>query len=186
VYDGTELFQSSIDNRHYKVRKGTTAAKQLKSDLLATLYKKLEIIINSLKEEPIKTPEVVRLIQNWDAGITIKEIGYLESDAAYVINKKNISICLKNFCDSRYCVINSIENINLLTYVGIHELAHVMSLETGHGDEFKMNFRYLLEYAKKLRYYDRLLMGEFPLYIDLKDIKTPPSYCGVSIKNSIS
>jgi hypothetical protein len=104
----------------------------------------------------------------------------LESDAAYVINKKYMSFCLKDFNN-----IN-LEVLNLLTYVGIHELSHVMSNETGHGDEFKQNFKFLLGYSKNLKYYDKLLNREVQLYISLNKLNTPNDYCGVSIINSIN
>ena len=64
----------------------------------------------------------------------------MESDAAYVINKQYMSFCLKNFCNESECEV-SLETVNLLTYVGIHELSHIMSNEIGHGDEFKTNFK---------------------------------------------
>jgi hypothetical protein len=61
-----------------------------------------------------------------------------------------------------------------------------MSLETGHGDEFKRNFVFLLNYSKNITYYDPLLKQTFPLYIDLTKLKTPDNFCGVSVINSIS
>lgn len=172
-YDGTEHFLSTVDNKLYKVREPN---KQLKANLLAVLNSKLNIITFSLKNDPKynKQQNVLRLINNWDSGVTMKEVGRLESDAAYVINKKHMSFCLKDF--------NSLDlpDVNLLTYVGIHELSHIMSDEVGHGDEFKLNFKFLLDYSKGLKY-----NGD-QLYISLNQIKTPDNYCGVSIINSIN
>ena len=188
-YDGTDWFLSTIDNKYYKVRPGGSDIKQIKANLLGTLYTKLNILVNALKNDNSlkNNTDVNRLILKWNEGITMKEMGVLEWDAAYVINKKYMSICLVNFCDKFYCKnINSIENINLLTYVGIHELAHVMSLETGHGDEFKRNFVFVLNYSKNITYYDPLLKQTLPLYIDLTKLKTPDNFCGVSVINSIS
>jgi len=172
-YDGTQHFLSTVDNKSYKVRDPN---KQLKANLLAILNSKLGIITFSLKNNPSfnKQQNVLRLINNWESGVTLKEIGRLESDAAYVINKKHMSFCLKDF--------NSLDitDVNLLTYVGIHELAHIMSDEIGHGDEFKLNFKFLLDYSKGLKY------NNDQLYIPLNQIKTPDNYCGVSIINSIN
>ena len=36
-----------------------------------------------------------------------------------------------------------------MTFVGIHELGHVMSKTIGHNDEFWSNFKFLLKEAKK-------------------------------------
>lgn len=172
-YDGTDHFLSTIDNKSYKVREPN---KQLKANLLAILNSKLGIIVYSLSNDPKynKQQNVSRLINNWNSGVTMKEVGRMESDAAYVINKKYMSFCLKDF--------NSLDlpDVNLLTYVGIHELSHIMSDEIGHGDEFKLNFKFLLDYSKGLKY-----NGD-QLYIPLNQIKTPDNYCGVSIINSIN
>jgi len=162
----------------YNVR--NSPDKDFKANLLGTLDDKLSIIVYSLSKEQIQPDNVKRLINNWNSGIKIKEIGNMESDAAYVINKKYMSFCLKDFKTI------SVEILNLLTYVGIHEMAHVMSDETGHGDEFKENFKFLLNYSKKLNYYDNLLKQNVPLYIQLNKLNTPNDYCGVSIINSIN
>ena len=112
----------------------------------------------------------------------------MEPEAAYVVNKQYISVCLKTFCTGDNNCDNSTtqENINLLTYVGIHELSHIMSNEIGHGDEFKQNFHFLLDHSKKINFYDKILRKTTPLYIDLSKLKTPSKYCGVSIINSIT
>jgi hypothetical protein len=186
VYDDTDWFISTVDNRKYRVRNGSESIKQIKCDLLANLNNKLNFIIYSLAKEPNKNKNINRLLNNWSRGIVIKEIGSMEPEAAYVINKQYLSICLKNFCNSKHCKSYTLDNINLLTYVGIHEMAHIMSEEIGHGDEFKSNFKYLLDYSKKLKLYDPLLKEEFPIFIELNKLKTPNSYCGVSIINSIN
>jgi hypothetical protein len=167
IYDGTEFVKSNIDGKHYKVRKFGTN-RQERADSLATLNDKLNVIVLSLRGN--NNPDVQRLIRNWSKGVSIKEIGNMETDAAYVINKQYMSFCLKNTAG----------NMNLLTYVGIHELSHIMSNEIGHGSEFIKNFEFLLNYAKTLNY-----KGS-PLYIPLNQIKTPDNYCGVSLENSIN
>ena len=181
-YDGTEPFKSTVNNKYYRVR-GNNEMKQVKCNLLAVLHDKLVILVESLRNDSKvnKNQNVIRLLNNWDSGITIKETGNMESDAAYVINKKYMSICLKNFCETSQCSnVNSLENINLLTYVGIHELSHIMSEGIGHDDEFKDNFKFLLDYSQLLKY-----LGN-KLYINLSELNTPSNYCGVSIINSIS
>ena len=178
IYDGTTPYLSKINNKEYFVKDDSN--KQIKADLLANLNSKLEILVESLKNEDLDQ-NIKRLINNWNKGISIKETGNMEADAAYVINKQYMSICLKDFVKN----IN-LENLNLLTYVGIHELAHIMSVEIGHGDEFKQNFKFLLDHSKKLNYNDPILNRKISLYIPLNTINTPSDYCGVSIINSIS
>ena len=181
IYDGTEYLKSNIDNRDYKVRKGPD--QQLKADILAILNGKFAIIVKNLKNDSryINDIAVQRLIQNWEDGVTIKEIGNMENEAAYVINKKNMSFCLQK---TKNQIV--LEELNLITYVGIHELAHIMSEEIGHGPEFIKNFEFLLNYAKEIIYYDPLLKRQIPLYIQLNKLNTSDQYCGVSLQNSVN
>jgi hypothetical protein len=178
IYDGTIYVTSNIDNKRYKVRASTDDER--KADLLAMLYTKMQIIVSTLRNDPVYNtyPNVKRLADNWDKGITIKETGNMEKDAAYVINKQHMSFCLERY--------DTFEDLNLMTYVCIHELAHVMSVETGHNSEFISNFEFLLNYAKKLKYIDPLTNKEMPLYIELSKVNTADNYCGVKITNSIN
>jgi len=189
VFDGTSYFSSNVFNKQFEVRGNTSVIKQIKSNLLGDVYDRLETLVNILRNDQTLNSNVPvqRLITNWDKGIILKETGNMESDAAYVINKQYMSICLVNFCDTTKCNnINSIENLNLLAYVGIHELAHIMSEEIGHSTEFRTNFRFLLEYAKNINYYDEILKRNIKLYIDLNQLPTPDNFCGVSVVNTIS
>jgi hypothetical protein len=104
----------------------------------------------------------------------------METDAAYVVNKKYMSFCIQ----TRKPEYN-IDDVNLITYVAIHEMAHIMSEEVGHGPEFVRNFEFLLNYAKKLKYYDNILNTYLPVYIELNKLNTADSYCGVPLKNSL-
>jgi hypothetical protein len=179
VYDGTYNTKSSLDNNYYKVRSNDN--RQQKADLLALIKLKLGVIVENLaKSQYSLNPSVQRLMANWSKGVSVKEIGNMESDAAYVINKQYMSFCLPSD------VGNSPDNINLMTYVGIHELSHVMSNEIGHGSEFIENFEFLLNFAKTLTYFDPVLEQTLPVYIQLNKMNTADNYCGVPIKNSIN
>ena len=179
IYDGTDYIKSNIDNRYYKVR--STEGKEEKADLLAIMHTKLNLIVNTLRySKDSSNTNVQRLIQNWNKGVSIKEIGKMETDAAYVINKQYMSFCLPENTSK------TLDNLNLMTYVGIHELAHIMSSEIGHGEEFINNFEYLLNHAKTINYYDPLMKKEMPVYIQLNKLNTADNYCGVSLQNSIS
>jgi beta-lactamase regulating signal transducer with metallopeptidase domain len=179
IYDGTRNVKSRLDGRYYSVRNRSN--RQTKADLLALIRLKLETIVTSLAASEYSTNLAVRrLITNWNRGVTIKEIGNLESDAAYVINKQYMSFCLPDD------TANSLNKINLMTYVAIHELAHIMSDETGHGEEFVQNFEFLLNYSKRLNYTDPLTQKPLPIYIQLNKLNTDDNYCGVPLINSIN
>jgi hypothetical protein len=162
-----------IDSTNYNVIKDNDY--QVKANNLAILRIKLNAIVESLRTSD--SVDSKRLIQKWDSGISMKETGRMENDAAYVINKKNMSICLRQTPTG-----GNLENIDILTYVAIHELAHIMSIEIGHGDEFIKNFKYLLEHSTNVKYID-------PTDSIEKNVYTPPreskSFCGVDVRSSI-
>ena len=62
---------------------------------------------------------------------------------------------------------------NTLTFVAIHELAHIATKSIGHNDEFWNNFKFLLEEAKKINIYNP---------VDYK--KKPQEYCGMDITDN--
>ncbi len=185
IYDGTVSQLSSIDNKFYNVRAGKD--QQLRADLLAFLNMKLNILVNSLASDPRYTsdPNVQRLIKNWNKGATIKEIGNMESDAAYVINKQYMSFCLQDSPNGKLKT-TSLADTNLITYVGIHELAHIMSVGIDHNQEFINNFLFLLKYARDITYQNPFTHVMEKLYIPLNELKTADNYCGVKIINSIN
>jgi len=178
VYDGTEYVQSTIDKKFYKVRNNKD--KQEKADLLAVMYLKLNTLVNNLANSSYNVKAVQRLVLNWNKGVTVKEIGKMETDAAYVINKQFMSFCIPENTSK------SLNDLNLMTYVGIHELAHIMSQEIGHGEEFISNFEFLLGSAKQMNYFDPILKQNVPIYIQLNKLNTADNYCGVPLVNSIN
>ena len=185
IFDGTVEQLSSIDNKLYNVRNGSD--KQKRANLLAFLNLKLGILVNTLRNDPRykSDPAVQRLVSNWDKGVSIKEIGNFESDAAYVINKQYMSFCLQDSPNGKLKNTN-VEDTNLISYVGIHELAHIMSVSVDHGSEFIKNFKFLLDYSSNITYTNPFTQVTEKLYIPISELKTADNYCGVKIINSIN
>ena len=55
-----------------------------------------------------------------------------------------------------------------LTFVAIHELSHVMSIDIGHGDEFWTNFKFLLENAEDAGIYKMWIIKIIPKIYGMK------------------
>ena len=72
---------------------------------------------------------------------------YYQDDKSYTINKQKVYLCLKDHNDDYY-------PMNMLMYVAIHELAHVMCNEIGHTPKFHDIFQNLLVRAHQLGIYD--------------------------------
>jgi predicted metal-dependent hydrolase len=99
---------------------------------------------------------------------TIHETDLSESGTSYSINKgKELSICMRNKDTKK------IHNINLLMFVCIHEMAHLMSNSYGHNDEFDGNFKKLLQEAVKLG-----------LYSNEDYSKNNVEYCGMTVDHN--
>ena len=114
IYDGTVPEKSSINGKEYRLKDDIN--KQTKANLLSNLNSKLQILVDSLKND--NSPSVKRLINNWNKGVSIKETGNMEGDAAYVINKQFISVCLKDFVKD----VN-LENINRNNQIFVGDIA---------------------------------------------------------------
>jgi hypothetical protein len=72
---------------------------------------------------------------------------YYEDNKSYTINKRKIYLCLRDQKNDYY-------SLNMLTYVSIHELAHVICDEVGHTPKFHKIFSELLDKAILLGLYD--------------------------------
>ena len=83
-----------------------------------------------------------------------------EGHSSYTENKTVVYICLKDPKTGKYY------DMNTLMYVALHELAHVLSKNYGHDEEFKENFENLLTLAEKKGLYNR-------------NIPMPTTYCGI-------
>lgn len=72
----------------------------------------------------------------------INTVVLLKGTKSYTINKKKIHLCLFDK-DGKYY------DENMLTYVLLHELAHVRCDEVGHTDKFHRIFKDILEKASE-------------------------------------
>ena len=77
----------------------------------------------------------------------VNQLSFYQDNKSYTINKQKIFLCLKDEHSNYY-------PMNMLMYVAIHELAHVLCNEIGHTAKFHTIFNELLEKAEKLGIYD--------------------------------
>lgn len=77
----------------------------------------------------------------------IRNVDIAGSNKSFTINKKHVYICSKDENGQYY-------DDNMLIYVILHELAHVLCDEVGHTEKYKVIFRSLLERAHKAGLYD--------------------------------
>lgn len=161
--------QSSIDGRTYKVR--DLPDKQRAADLLASVRQKIANLYMALRDKFPNKPQVRQWVQNF----TPDPSRFLEStpDAehtSYSVNKgEKIHLCLRQ----REGQNESLVDENVMVFVALHEMAHVVTPSLGHGPDFWNNFGWLLKQAEANGIYK---------YQDFK--AHPVSYCGLHITDS--
>jgi len=157
---------SDVDGERYCVRE--RAKLELAVDLLANVTQKCkELVLYCGKKHP-DNEDVQRLLQKFNP-TKITETLPTSEYTAYSENKgEKIAFCLeKNKGKSKLI------DLNTLTFVAIHEMAHIMTKSEGHKQEFWENFKFLLENAKDSKIYDP---------VDYKN--EPQDYCGMKITDN--
>jgi len=157
---------SDVDGKRYCVRERLKM--ELAANLLASVTQKLkDLVIYCAKKFP-DNENVQRMVQKFNP-TKISETLPTSEYTAYSENKgEKLAFCLNKEKNGSKLI-----DINTLTFVAIHELAHIMTISEGHKQEFWQNFKFLLEQAKASNIYDP---------VDYK--KNPESYCGMDITDN--
>lgn len=108
------------------------------------------IIYNQIKEQYQKSDPMLKIIKETIEVLdpeSVAKISFYEGSKSYTINKKKIYLCLKDENKEYY-------DFNMLIYVAIHELSHVLCDEIGHTPKFNRIFQDNLTRAERLGIYD--------------------------------
>ena len=157
---------SQVDGNKYCVREKDKLEET--ADLLATVTNKLKKLV-TLAYQKYPNKETVQLLYNRFKPTKISEILPTSKYTAYSENKGEKLA----FCTTTTKQNDVIIDENTLTFVGIHEISHIMTKSIGHKDDFWKNFKFLLEIAVKNNLYTP---------IDYK--KSPKQYCGMNITDN--
>lgn len=157
---------SDVDGETYCVRerlKMTEAA-----DLLAKVTQKCkDLVVYCAKKHP-NDERVQRLVQQFNP-TKISETLPTSEYTAYSENKgEKLAFCLNKKKDGTRLI-----DINTLTFVALHELAHIMTESEGHKQQYWENFKFLLEQAKH---------SNIHIPVDYK--KRNQHYCGMDITDN--
>lgn len=174
--------KSTVDNKEYLVR--NLDDKQEAANLLARTRAKLVKVVDHLKgvtdEEAIEYSSKKEDAENNKEGFK-RLIGRFQPDnisestpnnkyTSYSVNKgQKIVFCLR----AKGKPVETLVEDNVIMFVALHELAHIMTVSVGHTEEFWENFRILLRVAIKLK-----------LYKDQDYASKPVDYCGTKITDT--
>lgn len=157
--------KSTVDNRDYEVR--DLPDKQAAANTLADISGKLTKLVEYVVTSDSDRDGVRQLKRNFKSRNIIENTPGGKY-TAYSVNKgEQLALCLRDAKDDTFI------ELNLIIFVAIHEIAHVMTDEVGHTKKFWDNMRYLLEKGEKIG-----------VYRPEDYSKTPKNYCGLEINSS--
>ena len=165
--------ESLIDSKKYLVRDLPDAQKA--SNMLAELkdiIKKLSIYL--YKNKDIKYPlfkiYIERLYSKIINGICVFSESSPDSNyTSYSVNKgEELVFCLRSKKTGKF------HNLNLITYVMLHEISHIACPEYGHTPLFNKIFAFITTEAVKLGLYNKIDFASNPV-----------EYCGMMVNSSI-
>jgi hypothetical protein len=162
-----EYVISNVDGNRYLVK--NLPDKKKAADMLAKLNISLQKLITEMERQHPEDEAVKRLKSNYRPA-NISEGSEKHTYTSYSINKgEKIVFCLRARDGS-----NKLVPFNVLKYVAIHELAHLMTRDIGHPKVFWDNFKRLLLVAVEIGVYKKTNYAE-----------SPAKYCGLTIKSSV-
>jgi hypothetical protein len=161
-----KCINSAIDGNKYCVRERSKIT--LAVDKLAIVTQKLKKLVSYLGDTYPERNNVKRLVIGFNPTKIVETLPTSEY-TAYSENKGDkIAFCL----DTEKGSGNLIDD-NTLTFVGIHEIAHIATESIGHTNEFWTNFKFLLQEAFKIK-----------IYIPEDYKKKNKKYCGMELTDN--
>ena len=158
--------RSKLDGKEYLVK--NLEDKQQAADTLATLSSILSEFVMKLQQKYPNKERVQRLVNRFNPE-KVSEGTTDSKYTTYTLNKgEEIVYCLRTKDGT-----NRIHKLNLLIFVSIHELAHIMTKGHGHIQEFQDNFKFLAEEAVN--------MG---IYSPEDFTNNPVQYCGIAVTST--
>jgi len=161
-----DKIESSINGNKYYVR--NLPDKTEAANKLAGIGDSLRTLIGSLNENDSEKGDNIRQLKESFNPDYITENIPGSIYVAYSVNKgEELSICIREK-DTEVFIDN-----NIIIFVSIHELAHIMTPESGHTPLFWDNMKYLLEKA-----------SSSGIYHPQDYSQNPVTYCGMEINST--
>jgi|UniRef100_A0A6C0CF17 hypothetical protein len=162
--EGLIKVKSSVDNTEYKVQLKDDAKEA--ADLIATIKSKLNTLLEHLEKTYGGSDNRVEMLKSNYKPDRLSEGVDTPGYTSYSVNKgEQIVLCLRNR--------DKLMDINTMTFVVLHEFAHLATESIGHTEEFWTNFKWILEEAVNIGIYTRQ---------DFKNKNV--DYCGIKITSS--
>ena len=157
--------KSGVDGQMYRVR--DLPDKQAAADLMAKIRLKIKKLKLHLEATYPDKPQV-QMLKKFDA--EAHRLGESTPDdefTSFSVNKgEEVHFCLRQRDNSNEELVQE----NIVTFVGIHEVGHIITKSIGHEPEFWNNFGWLLQESERIGIYKHQNFAAHPV-----------SYCGMKI-----
>ena len=157
--------KSTVDDNSYLVR--NLPDKLEAANRLAEVRSRILRLMTHFKQSKTDNQIALDILKNFDADPTrFSESTPDSSYTSFTLNKgEKIHVCLRQKNSSQDLV-----DVNILTFVTLHEVGHIGTREIGHTPLFWNNFAWILKQAEELGIYEFQNFAEQPV-----------AYCGISI-----
>lgn len=173
--------KSKVNGKSYLVR--NLKDKQQAADLLANIADKLSILVKHFEDNSVESvmkqcnvkvdkeklkEDLARLISNYNSD-NIKESTPDSKFTSYSVNKgQELVFCIRLKKEG-----DKLMDPNIMMFVALHELSHLMTQSTGHTKEFWDNFKIILQIS--------ICKGIYK-HIDFNN--NPKQYCSIEITDT--
>jgi hypothetical protein len=157
--------KSTVDDNSYLVR--NLPDKLEAANRLAEVRSRVLRLMKHFKQSNTDNQIARDILKNFDADPTRFSESTPDSNyTSYTLNKgEKIHVCLRQKNATQDLV-----DVNVLTFVTLHEIGHIGTREIGHTPLFWNNFAWILKQAEELGIYEFQNFAEQPV-----------PYCGISI-----
>ena len=157
--------KSTVDDNSYLVR--NLPDKLEAANRLAEVRSRVLRLMKHFKQSNTDNQIARDILKNFDADpARFSESTPDSSYTSYTLNKgEKIHVCLRQKNATQELV-----DVNVLTFVTLHEIGHIGTREIGHTPLFWNNFAWILKQAEELGIYEFQNFAEQPV-----------PYCGISI-----
>jgi len=157
--------KSTVDQNSYLVR--NLPDKLAAANQLAEVRSRVLRLMKHFKQANTDNQIALDILKNFDAEPSrFSESTPDSSYTSFTLNKgEKIHVCLR-----QKNATQDIVDVNILTFVTLHELGHIGTREIGHTPLFWNNFAWILKQAEEIGVYK---------YQDFAEQPVP--YCGISI-----
>ena len=166
--DDISNFTSLQDGKVYGIRDIADLENKKKAvNQLSSISKKIDYLTEYMYKNGLPNQQTAtRLLNRW-VSCKLRETSSNDSSVAFTVNKgTEMRLCIRKND-------NQFEDENTSMFVVLHELAHIMSISYGHNQEFRDNFKYLVNLASSLN-----------LYKPQDFSRDPQSYCNTVINTT--